>query len=103
MREAEARTPAGEWLLSWGWHRLWHGVVDRTILDDISSERPIAVWQRSCHEFLLNSAAIDALGIDEALLATDPEAAAMVDLAAGHFWEKGAFVHLFDRIKQRGG
>ena len=98
LREAEARTPAGEWLLSWGWHRLWHGVVDRTILDDISSERPIAVWQRSCHEFLLNSAAIDALGIDEALLATDPEAAAMVDLAAGHFWEKGAFVHLFDRL-----
>lgn len=98
LREAEARTPEGEWLLSWGWHRLWHGQVDRPLLDSISSTRPIAIWQRSCHEFVLNTAALDELGIHEDLLATDPDAGAMVDLPAGHFWEKGAFVILFDRL-----
>lgn len=79
--EAERRCPAGEWLFSWGYHKLWHGSLDRTVLDSISADRPIAVWQRSCHEWFLNSAAIDVLGVTE----TGP----MVDLAAGHWWESG--------------
>ena len=52
-----------EWLFSWGYHRLWHGELSRAVLDQISSTRPIGVWQRSCHEFFLNSAAIAALAI----------------------------------------
>jgi predicted amidohydrolase YtcJ len=79
--EAEHRCPAGDWLFSWGYHKLWHGSLDRTVLDGISADRPIAVWQRSCHEWFLNSAAIDLLGVTE----TGP----MVDLADGHWWESG--------------
>ena len=29
--------------------------LDRAALDGISATRPIAVWQRSCHEFYLNT------------------------------------------------
>ena len=51
-----------EWLFSWGYHSLWHGPLDRSVLDSISATRPIGIWQRSCHEFYMNTAAIDALG-----------------------------------------
>jgi predicted amidohydrolase YtcJ len=95
LAEAEARTPHGEWLFSWGYHKLWHGELSRAVLDSISTERPIGVWQRSCHEFYLNSAALDALGIDEATLTTDAETLAMIDLDRGHFWERGFMVFLF--------
>ena len=40
-----------EWLFSWGYHRLWHGPLDRAALDAISTRRPVVVWQRSCHEW----------------------------------------------------
>jgi predicted amidohydrolase YtcJ len=76
-----------EWLFSWGYHKLWHGPLDRGVLDEISATRPIAVWQRSCHEWFLNTAAIDALGLTPADV-TGP-AAGMVDFAAGHWWETG--------------
>lgn len=83
LAEAEQRTPAGEWLISWGYHRLWHGVLDRGVLDQISASRPIAVWRRSCHEWFLNSAAIDTLGITAASMAGHGAANTMVDVAAG--------------------
>lgn len=37
--------------------------MDRARLDTTTGDRPTAIWQRSCHEWFLNSAAIDALGI----------------------------------------
>ena len=55
-----------EWLFSGGYHRLWHGPLDRAALDAISTRRPVVVWQRSCHEWFLNTAAIDALGLTAA-------------------------------------
>jgi predicted amidohydrolase YtcJ len=89
LAEAEQRTAAGVWLISWGYHRLWHGDLDRTVLDGISATRPIAVWQRSCHEWFLNTAAIDALGITAESMAGHGPASAMVDVDAGHWWESG--------------
>ena len=80
-----------EWLFSWGYHSLWHGRLDRDVLDAISTTRPIGVWQRSCHEFYLNSAAIDALGITEAQVAATGALAATISLEHGHFWENGFF------------
>src|SRR5271170_7493086 len=56
-----------EWLLTWGFHELWHGKIDRDALDGLSAARPIAVWQRSCHEFYLNTAGLKALGLTEAM------------------------------------
>ena len=50
-----------KWLFSWGYHWLWHGELSREILDSVSRTRPIGIWQRSCHEFYLNSAAIELL------------------------------------------
>ncbi len=89
---------ADEWLFSWGYHQLWHGELSRQVLDSVSSTRPIGIWQRSCHEFFLNSAAIEALGISEESLPTDPAVRATIDLVGGHFAERGFFAFLFPLI-----
>ncbi len=97
LRAAHAALPdPTEWLLSWGYHALWHGPLSRAVLDTVSLTRPIAVWQRSCHECFLNSAAIERLGITEAD-AVGP-LAAQSDLAAGHWWENGFFTALLSRL-----
>ena len=90
LRDTEGTmADADAWLFSWGYHRMWHGTLNRAVLDGISDTRPIAVWQRSCHEWFLNSAAIDALGITGEEMADGDVAGAMVDLSAGHWWETG--------------
>ncbi|MCP9274150.1 amidohydrolase [Mycolicibacterium arenosum] len=90
LQEAERALPDPDtWLFSWGYHRLWHGHLDRAVLDGVSRSRPIAVWQRSCHEFFLNTTAITALGITPADMADRGPASAMVDVLAGHWWESG--------------
>lgn len=78
-----------EWLFSWGYHELWHGKLDRAALDAISNTRPIVVWQRSCHEFYLNSAAIQALGLTEAAMRDKGRASEMMSWQEGHWWETG--------------
>ncbi len=78
-----------EWLFSWGYHRLWHGPLDRGALDAISPTRPIVVWQRSGHEFFLNTAAIDTLGLSAEQMAGQGAASEMMDFDAGHWWETG--------------
>ncbi|NQY56401.1 MAG: amidohydrolase [Ilumatobacteraceae bacterium] len=95
--EAELDDP-DEWLFSWGYHQLWHGELDRDILDTISTSRPIGVWQRSCHEFFVNSAAIDALGVTAEQVADAGELAATIDLPRGRFWERGFMTFLLGRI-----
>jgi len=89
LAEAEHALAPGEWLFSWGYHALWHGPLDRAALDEVSATRPIMVWQRSCHEFYLNSAAIEALGLTAEQMAGHGAASEMVDFAAGHWWESG--------------
>ena len=90
LTEAErALTDPNEWLFTWGYHKLWHGPLDRAVLDEISRTRPIAVWQRSCHEFFLNTAAIRALGLTAEQMAGHGAASEMTDIDAGHWWESG--------------
>jgi hypothetical protein len=99
LQEAELALGADdEWLFSWGYHELWHGPLDRSILDEISTTRPIGVWQRSCHEWYLNTAGIEQLDITEAGMAGYGPASAMVDVTAGHWWEAGLFTLLFPRL-----
>ncbi len=99
LRFAEQRLDDdGEWLFSWGYHSLWHGEMSREILDSISTTRPIGVWQRSCHEFYLNSAALDALGIDAASIAGQGEGSGMINLDRGHFWESGFMTILIPKL-----
>ncbi len=94
LLEAHDSLEPGEWLYSWGFHSLWHGDLSRSRLDVIVGDRPTAVWQRSCHEWYLNSAAIDALGITAENMAGHGPASDMVDLERGHFWENGFMVLL---------
>lgn len=89
LTAAEQALPPGEWLFSWGYHALWHGQLDRAALDAVSDTRPIVVWQRSCHEFYLNTAAITALGLTAETMAGQGPAGEMVDFDAGHWWEAG--------------
>ena len=95
--EQELEDPA-EWLFSWGYHQLWHGELSRAVLDSVSPTRPIGVWQRSCHEFYVNSAALEVLNISVDTLPEDPEVRAMIDLDRGHFWERGLFQCLFGAV-----
>ncbi len=78
--------------LSWGYHQSFHGPLSRDHLDLIDSDRAIIVWHRSAHEFIMNTKAIELSGITEELLnATEPAIKSQVNLAEGHFWERGAF------------
>jgi predicted amidohydrolase YtcJ len=96
LAEANARLEApGEMLLTWGYHHIFHGKLTRADLDKISTTRPIVVWHRSAHEFILNTKALKTTGIDEAFVAAMPEAAQQQsNLEEGHFLEGGMFAIL---------
>ena len=70
---------------SWGYHRHWHGDVDRALLDEIFGERPAVVWQRSFHEVYLNTAMMAHVGIEEGKVRGRPQ----IDYDRGHFYENG--------------
>ena len=53
-------------IITWGYHQLWHGPLDRKDLDAIESDRPVIVWHRSFHEIVVNSAAMTYLGFPDA-------------------------------------
>ena len=90
MKEALAKgKDPKEWFITWGYHALWHGKLDRKALDALSTTRPIAVWQRSCHEFFFNSAALAAMGLTEEATKGKGAWSDQADVAAGHFWEGG--------------
>ncbi len=102
LRELVEREPDSEApFFTWGWNRYWHGSLTRHDLDAISATRPIVVTQRSAHEVVLNTAALEAAHISEEIAATVPDG---VDWDAGRFWERGQAVvrrgiaeHLRDR------
>ncbi len=86
-------------LWTWGYHHLYHGRLNRTMLDGISRTRPIGVWHRSAHEFYANTALLEKYGLTEATLAEAPEdARAQTDLDKGHFYENGALVFFLPRV-----
>jgi len=91
----EARTTPGEPVVTWGYHAAFYGPLTRADLDGISTERPILVWGRSCHEMILNSAALTAGGVTQAAVAAfDAASQKQTNLAEGHFWEQGLFAVL---------
>ena len=90
LRELVERDPDSETtFFTWGWNSYWHGSLTRHDLDAISATRPIVVTQRSAHEVLLNTAALEAAHISEEIAATVPDG---VDWDAGRFWERGQAV-----------
>jgi len=76
-----------EVLFTWGYHELYHGPLNRKILDDISSTQPIVVWQRSVHELYFNTAALEMYGMSESDFAASEQA----NWQDGHLWETGLF------------
>ncbi len=94
LRSLNTSLPAGEWLFSWGYHSLWHGKIDRQLLDEIAGERPVAIWQRSCHEWFLNSAALTAIGLSEEMTRDQGIASEQLNWERGHFYENGWMVLL---------
>ncbi len=54
-----------ELLITWGHHHLFHGEMDRAQLDEIAPELPVIIWQRSFHEIIMNSKALEKFNLDE--------------------------------------
>lgn len=90
LRQAEqAMKDPKEPLISWGYHKLWHGKLTRAELDKVSSTRPIIIWQRSAHEVYLNTAALQLLNIRAADFEGLGTPSTMANYEEGHFWEQG--------------
>ena len=96
LREANANLKdPNELLLTWGFHHYFHNKLTRADLDKISSTRPIIVWHRSCHEFILNSVAMKKYGLTRKFFTKqDKSAQEQSNLEEGHFWEQGAMAAL---------
>ncbi|MGB5484597.1 amidohydrolase, partial [Parasphingorhabdus sp.] len=62
LRDAMARSD-DPLFITWGHHKLFHGEMDRAELDRIAPDRPVIIWQRSFHEIIANSKALDLVGI----------------------------------------
>ncbi|WP_170335871.1 amidohydrolase [Ruegeria arenilitoris] len=89
--EAEKSDP-DEPLLSWGYHPAFYGPLTRADLDTISKTRPILVWARSCHEMVLNSAAMERGGVTRDKFETfSPSAKEQSNFEEARFWEQGLF------------
>ena len=94
LRAAHQALGPEEWLFSWGWHRLWHGDLNRERLDGLVGDRPTAIWQRSCHEWILNTAALAAIGLTKEMTEGHGPASDQLDFDKGHFWENGWMIVL---------
>jgi len=62
LREALAESEE-KLFITWGHHRLFHGEMTRQKLDAIASERAVVIWQRSFHEIIANTKALEMLEI----------------------------------------
>ncbi len=79
-------------LLTWGYHQDFHGMIRRAQLDALSKTRPIMVWHRSTHEFILNTPALVLVGITPDFVATlSKDAQAQSNFDEGHFYEQAFF------------
>ena len=92
VEQHAADHPEGdEVFYTWGYHQLFHGELTRSVLDEMSATVPIVVLQRSMHELLFNTRALERFGIDQARLDSLPaHVREQTDLARGHFWEQGS-------------
>ena len=75
----------GEVLFVWGYHQLWHGDLNRQMLNKIAPDVPVAVLHRSFHEAFINDQAIALFKIKEEDFKGNPQ----VEWDRGHFFEGG--------------
>lgn len=67
LRDADAQLPAGAWLRAVGYHESVAGSLDRWALDALVPARPLRVQHRSGALWILNSAALHAAHVPDAL------------------------------------
>lgn len=93
LKAAEAKLGSPEAVLfSWGYHAAFYGTLTRSDLDEISTTRPVIIWLRSCHEFVLNSVALDQAGVTQEIMdGWSTSAKEQSSFSEGHFWEQGMF------------
>lgn len=77
----------------WGYHQLWHGELNRTILNELAPDLPACYLHRSFHEIFLNDKAIALMNIQESDYVNNKQ----VDWQKGHFYE-GGFLALMPRV-----
>lgn len=91
----KARTDPNELVLTWGYHPQFFGPITGADLDSISKTQPIISWARSCHEMVLNSAALERAGITPKVFdGFSASAKEQTVLKEGRFWEQGFFALL---------
>ena len=79
IREAAARTPAGDWILAsgYGWRDYDGQHPDLETLDRVTGDRPLLLRQQSGHAAVVNTAALKRAGMLEPGF-TDPEGGRVV-------------------------
>lgn len=66
LAEATARTGPQEWVRAVGYHEVVAGPLDRHVLDRLVPAQPVRVQHRSGAMWMLNSAAVERLGLEGA-------------------------------------
>ena len=94
LYEIEKNHPANQPLISWGFHHYFHGKLTKYDLDNISVTRPIIIIHRSFHEFILNTPAMELLGINKNAYKNLKEDEHLANFDEGHFSERGAIIVL---------
>ncbi|MBC8221857.1 MAG: amidohydrolase [SAR86 cluster bacterium] len=94
LSEIEKNHPSNDPLISWGFHHYFHGRLIKSDLDNISSTRPIIIIHRSFHEFILNTPAMELLGINKNAYSNLGEDEQLANFDDGHFSERGAIIVL---------
>ncbi|MCP4381252.1 MAG: amidohydrolase [Hyphomicrobiales bacterium] len=82
--------------ITWGWQEADHGPMTKAMLDELAPDTPVMVWQRSVHEAVFNTAALDYMKLSE----TDAArySASEIDWENGHFVEAGFFEVALPRL-----
>lgn len=82
--------------ITWGWSAPEHGPMTRAYLDQIAPDRPVMVWQRSIHEAVFNTAALEFMGLEVSV--TENYSPSEIDWEKGHFVEAGFFEAAVSRL-----
>ncbi|HBE67593.1 MAG TPA: amidohydrolase [Planctomycetaceae bacterium] len=92
LAEAESAMEKEKPLVTWGYHPSFFGKLTLSELDRVSASRPIVVLGRSCHEVVLNSAAMEVGGVTKELIDSwTPSQKSQSDFEEGRFWEQGLY------------
>lgn len=81
----------GSVLYAWGYFKPYHGVITKDSLNKISQTLPIVIWQRSCHEFILNDAGLKYFNLSKDSFDTKDNSHTYSNWDEGHVWEAGVF------------